>query len=132
MIHTQFSATIKKFRSDSGGEFLSDNFRQILTSEGTLGQFYCPGAHAQNGVVERKHRHIIESARTLLISSFVPSHFWVKLFPLSCISLIDNHHQNFLAKHQVKFFLGHLHDMIIFVCLVVYVMSCYHHVNGLN
>jgi hypothetical protein len=27
MIHTQFFATIKIFRSDSGGEFLSDNFR---------------------------------------------------------------------------------------------------------
>jgi hypothetical protein len=70
------SATIKIFRSDSGGEFLSDNIRQILTLEGTLAQLSCPGAHAQNGVAERKHRHIIESASTLLISSFVPSHFW--------------------------------------------------------
>jgi hypothetical protein len=76
MLHTQFSATIKIFRSDSGGEILSDNFHQLLTLEGTLAQLSCPGAHAQNGVVERKHRHIIESARTILISSFVPSHFW--------------------------------------------------------
>jgi transposase InsO family protein len=76
MVHTQFPVTIKFFRSDSGGEFLSDNFRQILTIEGTLAQLSCPGAHAQNGVAERKHRHIIESARTLLISFFVPSHFW--------------------------------------------------------
>jgi transposase InsO family protein len=60
MVHTQFSATIKKFRSDSGGEFLSDNFRQILTIESTLAQLSCPGAHVQNGVAERKHRHIIE------------------------------------------------------------------------
>ena len=36
MVHTQFSTTIKIFRSDSGGEFLSDNFRQILTIEVTL------------------------------------------------------------------------------------------------
>jgi hypothetical protein len=76
MVHTQFSATIKIFHSDSGGEFLSDNFCQILTIEGTLAQLSCPGAHAQNGVAERKHRHIIESVRTLLIFSFVPSHFW--------------------------------------------------------
>jgi transposase InsO family protein len=65
MVHTQFSATIKIFRSDSGGEFLSDTFRQILTIEGILAQLSCPGAHAQNGAVERKHHHIIESARTL-------------------------------------------------------------------
>jgi hypothetical protein len=56
----------------------------------------------------------------------------VKLFPLLCISLIDNLHLNFLVNHQVKFFLGLLHDMIIFVCLDVYAMSCYHHVSGLN
>jgi hypothetical protein len=76
MIHTQFSSPIKIFRSDSGGEYLSNKFHQFLTSEGTLAQLSCPGAHTQNGVAKRKHRHILESARTLLIASFVPSHFW--------------------------------------------------------
>jgi hypothetical protein len=76
MIHTQFSSPIKIFRSDSGGEYLSNKFCQFLTSEGTLAQLSCPGAHAQNGVAERKHHHILELARTLLIASFVSSHFW--------------------------------------------------------
>jgi hypothetical protein len=70
------STPIRVFRSDSGDEYLSDIFRQFLTSEGTLAQLSCPGAHAQNGVAERKHHHLIETARTILISSFVPSHFW--------------------------------------------------------
>jgi hypothetical protein len=76
MVHSQFSAPIKNFGSNSGGEFLSDNFHQLLTLEGTVAQLSCPGAHAQNGIDERKHCHIIESARTLLVSSFVPSHFF--------------------------------------------------------
>ena len=76
MVHTQFSTSFKIFHFDSSGEYLSDLFCQFLISEGTLPQLSCPGAHPQNGVAERKYRHIIETAQTLLIASFVPSHFW--------------------------------------------------------
>ena len=69
-------------------------FWQFLSSDGTLAQFSCPGAHAENGAAKRKHRHLIDIARTLLILSFVPSHFWVKLFPQLSILSIDNRLQN--------------------------------------
>ncbi|XP_039135731.1 uncharacterized protein LOC120273153 [Dioscorea cayenensis subsp. rotundata] len=55
MVHTQFAASVKIFRSDSGGEYISKAFRALLASEDTLPQLSCPGAHPQNGVAERKH-----------------------------------------------------------------------------
>ena len=75
IVHTQFSASIKTFRSDSGGEYLSQAFRSFLSSEGTLPQLSCHRTHPQNGVAERKHRHILKTVRALLLGAYVPPHF---------------------------------------------------------
>ncbi|CAJ2647148.1 unnamed protein product [Trifolium pratense] len=36
----------------------------------------CTDTPQQNGVAERKHRHIVETARSLLLSASVPTEFW--------------------------------------------------------
>ena len=78
MVHTQFSTPIRVFRADSAGEYISKMLRGFLAEQGTLAQFSCPGAHAQNGVAERKHRHLLEIARAMMISASLPPHFWVE------------------------------------------------------
>ena len=111
---------------------MSDLFCQFLISEGTLPQLSCPGAHPQNGVAERKHCHIIETARTLLIASFVPSHFWGEAVSTYVYLITDNRHPNYLVSALVRFFLALLLAMIILGCLDVPAMFCLHLVSELS
>ena len=78
MIRTQFDSPIRAFGANSASEYISNVHRRFLATHGTLPQFSCPGAHAQNGVVERKHRHILETSHALLVSSKLLPHFWAK------------------------------------------------------
>ncbi|XP_048542888.1 ribonuclease E/G-like protein, chloroplastic isoform X6 [Triticum urartu] len=45
---------------DAAGEYISHALRGFLAEQGTLTRFSRSGVHAQNGVVERKHHHLLE------------------------------------------------------------------------
>lgn len=47
-----------------------------MSENGVIHQSSCPHTPQQNGIAERKHRHIIETTRTLLINANVPLKFW--------------------------------------------------------
>uniref|UniRef100_A0A2N9FWE2 Integrase catalytic domain-containing protein n=1 Tax=Fagus sylvatica TaxID=28930 RepID=A0A2N9FWE2_FAGSY len=76
MIETQFSLPIKILRTDCGGEFLSTPFNQFCSSKGIIHQLSCPHTPQQNGVAERKHRHLVQCALALLSQSKLPLSYW--------------------------------------------------------
>ncbi|KAB2636821.1 hypothetical protein D8674_027355 [Pyrus ussuriensis x Pyrus communis] len=62
-----------------GKEFVSTAFSQFLSSSGIHHQLTCPHTPEQNGCAERKHMHIVETARTLLATSKAPRAWYAKL-----------------------------------------------------
>ncbi|KAL0550370.1 hypothetical protein IC582_014879 [Cucumis melo] len=76
MIRTQFSCPIKTLRTDNALEYKDSTLLSFLSQQGTLVQRSCPHTSQQNGRAERKHRHILDSVRALLLSASCPEKFW--------------------------------------------------------
>lgn len=64
-VETQFGQKVKKLRSDNGGEFFNHACKELFQQNGVIHESSCPYTPQQNGVVERRHRHILETARSL-------------------------------------------------------------------
>ncbi|CAL2267226.1 unnamed protein product [Prunus armeniaca] len=73
MVETQFNSKVKIVRSDNGPKFKLENFYAL---KGIVYQSSCVNTPQQNGVAERKHRHLLNVARALLIQAGLPRQFW--------------------------------------------------------
>lgn len=83
-VTTQFDSKIKTLRTDNGAEYTSRHFSSILSARGILHQTTCVGTPQQNGVAERKNRHLLEVTRCLLFQMNVPKIFWSDAVLTSC------------------------------------------------
>lgn len=74
------SNKIVSIRFDFGGEFINTAMSTYLKDHGIHHQL--TGLHTlkQNGYVERKHTHLVETTRTMLAASKVPHIYWVEAF----------------------------------------------------
>jgi len=73
-IENQFKTTVKTIRTDNGTEFSMKNF---FSSKGIVHQTTCVETPEQNGIVERKHQHILNVTRALLFQENLPHLFWI-------------------------------------------------------
>jgi hypothetical protein len=73
-------------QSDWGGknEHLNSYFHKLAITH----QVSCPHTDQQNGVAERKHRHIVEMGLALLTHASMPLKYWDEAF-LAAIYLIN-------------------------------------------
>lgn len=74
-VRTQHSVVIKCFRCDLGSKYTSNKFCDLLALGGITHQTFCTNTPEQNGIAERKYRHIVEIVRFLLLSSSISSEF---------------------------------------------------------
>ena len=74
-IRTQFNTSIRILRSDNTKEYFSTTFSSFMSSHGILHQSSCAYTPQHNGVAERKNRHLVETARTLVLHHKVPQRF---------------------------------------------------------
>ena len=64
LVDNQFNVKIKMLQSDWGGEY--QGLTSYLRDCGIHHRVSCPYTPQQNGLVERKHRHIVEMGLALL------------------------------------------------------------------
>ncbi|KAG7589577.1 GAG-pre-integrase domain [Arabidopsis suecica] len=123
LVENQFQTKIGTFQCDGGGEFTSAKFLNHLQQHGIQQYMSCPYTPQQNGLAERKHRHLIELGLSMMCHSRMPMKYWVEgfytanflinLLPSSVLQ--DN-------KSPYEVLIGHKPD---YTSLRVFGCSCY-------
>lgn len=88
LLENQFGIKIKTIRSDNGSEFVNFNMKTFLERMGIVHQTSCVHTPQQNGVVERKYKHLLNVSRSLLFQSGLPRKFWEDVV-LTAVFLIN-------------------------------------------
>lgn len=75
-VKSHYNVEIKYFQNYGGGEYINTTFKQFLDLKRIVHQKSRPYILQQNGVAERKNKHIIETNITLLTTANLPISFW--------------------------------------------------------
>jgi transposase InsO family protein len=101
LIENLLTCKIKKLQIDVGGEYTSYHFKQFLSTHGILYRITCPHTPQQNGIAERKHRHVIETGIALLAQSHLPPKYWVETCFIAVFLI--NHMPSPILQNSIPF-----------------------------
>jgi len=74
MIESQFNTKICILQSDNDTEYFNETLGFFIKEKGILHQATCRETPQQNGIAERKNRHLLEVARAIMFSMNVPKY----------------------------------------------------------
>ncbi|GJU52630.1 putative RNA-directed DNA polymerase [Tanacetum coccineum] len=75
-VELQLGKKIKALRSDKGGEYLSQEFKDYLSENGIVQNLTSPYTPQQNGVSERRNRTLLDMVRSMFNLTTLPLSFW--------------------------------------------------------
>ena len=76
--------TVKRLRSDNGGEYASNDFERFCANRGIQHEPTIPYSPQQNGVAEHMNRTLLETARSMLHHAQKPLTFWAEAISTAC------------------------------------------------
>ena len=82
MVKTQYSTNIQILHTDNGREYFNQILGEYLNTNGIFHQSSCTNTPQQNGIAERKNKHLLEVARSILFTTNTPKKFWGMPFSL--------------------------------------------------
>nr|GFC38469.1 retrovirus-related Pol polyprotein from transposon TNT 1-94 [Tanacetum cinerariifolium] len=77
---------VQRVRSDNGTEFKNKTLAKLFDEVGITQQFFAARLPQQNGVVERRNRTFVKTARTMLIFANLPSFLWAEAIATACFT----------------------------------------------
>lgn len=80
MVENLYMARVGIRSSDGGGEYTSIAFKDYLSTNGITHEMSCPYTPQQNGIAERKRRHITETGLAMMFHARVPRFLWTEAF----------------------------------------------------
>jgi transposase InsO family protein len=101
---------------------VNNDFVAYLSNHGIIHQTTCPNTPPQNGVAERKNRHLLEVARSLMFQMNVPKYLWSEAV-LTAAYLINRMPSRILGmKSPAELLLGQQEFKVPPRCLVVFAL----------
>ncbi|RVW24990.1 Retrovirus-related Pol polyprotein from transposon TNT 1-94 [Vitis vinifera] len=122
-IKTQYDVSVKILRSDNGKEYVSNSFQNYMSHNGILHQTSCVDTPSQNGVAERKNRHLLETARALMFQMKVPKQFWADAVSTACFLI--NRMPTVVLKGDIPYKVIHPQKSLFPLAPRIFGCTCY-------